>query len=277
MPTEPLTLLGEPPRMEGATLLLALTGWMDGGLVSTGTVNHLMQGRDLVEVGRVEPAGFYIDSFPGSMEVAALFRPHVKYRKGLVKKFEMPSNVFHADPAAKMAFFVGKEPNLNWPGFADCIFEVVKRLAVKRILFMGSFGGTVPHTREPRLFGSVSEKRLLPLLKQHALRPTDYEGPGSFATYLLALSPKHGVEMLSLTAEIPGYLQGANPLSIEAVTRRLAAIMELPVDLATLREASTEWEMQVSEVVAKDEDLAKTVRKLEDEYDNELIQTADEE
>jgi hypothetical protein len=83
--------------------------------------------------------------------------------------------------------------------------------------------------------------------------------------------------MLSLTAEIPGYLQGANPLSIEAVTRRLAAIMELPVDLATLREASTEWEMQVSEVVAKDEDLAKTVRKLEDEYDNELIQAAEEE
>ena len=53
--------------------------------------------------------------------------------------------------------------------------------------------------------------------------------------------------------------------------------MEIPVDLARLREASTEWEMQVSEVVAKDEDLAKTVRKLEDEYDNELIQAAEEE
>jgi len=276
MPHDALTLL-ETPRMDGATLLLALTGWMDGGLVSTGTVNHLMQGRDLVGVGHIEPAGFYIDSFPGSMEIAALFRPHVKYRKGLVKKFEMPSNDFHADPAAKLAFFVGKEPNLNWPGFADCIFAVVERLGVSRILFMGSFGGTVPHTREPRLFGSVSEKRLLPLLKQHALRPTDYEGPGSFATYLLARSPKHGVEMLSLTAEIPGYLQGANPLSIEAVTRRLAAIMELPVDLSKLREASTEWEMQVSEVVAKDDDLAKTVRKLEDEYDNELIQAEDEE
>ena len=80
--------------------------------------------------------------------------------------------------------------------------------------------------------------------------------------------------MLSIAAEIPGYLQGANPLSIEAVTRRLAAILELPVDLAKLREASTAWERQVSEVVAKDEDLARTVRKLEEEYDNELIQFA---
>ena len=276
MPTEALTLLNTP-RLDGATLLLALTGWMDGGLVSTGTVKHLMRGRDLVDVARIEPAGFYIESLPGSMEVAALFRPHVKYRKGLVKTFDVPANDFHADVAANLAFFVGKEPNLNWAAFAECIFEVVKRLGVKRIIFMGSFGGTVPHTREPRLFGSVSEKPLLPLLKQHALRPTDYEGPGSFATYLLALSPKHGVEMLSLAAEIPGYLQGANPLSIEAVTRRLAAIMEIPVDLARLREASTEWEMQVSEVIAKDEDLAKTVRKLEEEYDNELIQSAEEE
>jgi proteasome assembly chaperone (PAC2) family protein len=263
--------------MDGSTMLLALTGWMDGGLVSTGTVNHLMQGRDLVDVARIEPAGFYIDNFPGSMEVSALFRPHVKYRKGLIRKFEMPSNEFRADVAGKLAFFVGKEPNLNWPGFADAIFEVVSRLGVTRIIFMGSFGGTVPHTREPRLFGSVSEKRLLPLLAQHGLRPTDYEGPGSFATYLLDQSPKRKVEMLSVSAEIPGYLQGANPLSIEAVTRRLAAIMGIPVDLAKLREASTEWEMQVSEAVEKDEELTQTVRKLEEQYDNELIESAEQE
>jgi proteasome assembly chaperone (PAC2) family protein len=276
MPEGALTLL-DTPRMDGATMLLALTGWMDGGLVSTGTVKHLMQGRQLVDVGRIEPAGFYIESFPGSMEVTALFRPHVKYRKGLIRKFETASNEFKADPAAGLAFFVGKEPNLNWPGFADCIFDVVTRLGVKRIIFMGSFGGTVPHTREPRLFGSVSEKRLLPVLTQHGLRPTDYEGPGSFATYLLDQSPRRGVEMLSISAEIPGYLQGANPLSIQAVSRRLAAIMGIPVDLARLREASTEWEMQVSEVVEKDEDLAKTVRKLEEQYDNELIESAEQE
>ena len=275
MSDDALTLLSTP-RMEGATMLLALTGWMDGGLVSTGTVKHLMEGRELVDVARIEPAGFYIENFPGSMEVTALFRPHVKYRKGLIRKFETASNEFKADVSASLAFFVGKEPNLHWAPFADCIFDVVARLGVRRIIFMGSFGGTVPHTREPRLFGSVSEKRLLPLLKQHGLRPTDYEGPGSFATYLLEQSPRRGVEMLSISAEIPGYLQGANPLCIEAVARRLAAIMGIPVDLARLREASTAWELQVSEVVEKDDDLAKTVRKLEEQYDNELIESAEE-
>jgi predicted ATP-grasp superfamily ATP-dependent carboligase len=276
MAQDPLTVLNTP-RVEGATMLLALTGWMDGGLVSTGTVKHLMEGRPLVEVARIEPAGFYIDNFPGSMEITALFRPHVKYDNGLVTEFDMPSNEFHADVAGIVAFFVGKEPNLNWPGFADAIFDVAARLGVGRIIFMGSFGGSVPHTREPRLYGSVSERRLLPLLRQYNLKPTEYEGPGSFATYLLRHAPKRGVEMLSIAAEIPGYLQGANPTSIEAVSRRLAALLNLPVDLGPLRDASTEWEIQVSEIIEKDKKLAGTVRKLEEQYDNELIEAAEEE
>ncbi len=78
--------------------------------------------------------------------------------------------------------------------------------------------------------------------------------------------------MVSLVAEIPGYLQGTNPLSIEAVTGRLAKILQLPLDLAALRPASTTWELEVSSAVEENEELAETVRKLEHEYDNELLQ-----
>src|SRR6476620_165853 len=141
---DPLTILNTP-QMPGSTLLLALTGWMDGGDVSTGTVKRIMDGRDLTAVGRIKPGGFYIDNFPGSMEISALFRPTVHYEGGLVTSFELQRNDFYADPKANIAFFIGKEPNLNWISFADCIFEVVKRLGVSRIIFMGSFGGTVPH------------------------------------------------------------------------------------------------------------------------------------
>ena len=270
MPHPSLVTLATP-RLSNATLLLALSGWMDGGDVSTGTVSSLMANRELVEVARVEPGGYYIENFPGSMEIATLFRPHVKYEGGLVTAFDPPVNAFHADLASNMAFFIGQEPNVNWPAFGQCIFDVAKAIGVTRIIFMGSFGGTVPHTREPRLFGSVSDRALLPLLEQHALTPSDYEGPGSFATYLLRHSPRHGIDMLSISAEIPGYLQGRNPLSIEAVTRRLARILGLPVDLAQLRSASTAWELEVSEAVEKDAKLARTVRKLEEQYDNELI------
>lgn len=270
MPHPALDILNTPD-LTGGTLLLALTGWMDGGMVSTGTIKQFMQNRDLMAVARIRPAGFYIESFPGSMEVAALFRPHVKYDSGVIERFEMPSNELLADPSVNVAFFLGREPNINWQGFGDCLFELMKLLGLHRIIFMGSFGGAVPHTREPRLFGSVSHREMRRLLKQYNLRPTEYEGPASFATYLLSQSPRHGVRMLSIAAEIPGYLEGLNPLSIEAVVRRLSAIVNLPVDLAALRAASTNWEIQVTEAVEKNEELARTVRKLEEEYDNELI------
>lgn len=260
-------------RLSNGTLLLALTGWMDGGDVSTGTIRQLMAERKLSEIGEIDPAGHYIDNFPGSMELAALFRPTVKYVDGMIESFEMPSNRIWLDATANMAFFVGKEPNIDWTGFADTLFDLCEKLDIGRIIFMGSFGGAVPHTREPRLYGSVSDRALLPLLSKFGLKPTEYEGPASFATYLLSRAPSHDLEMLSIAAEIPGYLTGANPLCIEAVTRRLARLLNLPVKLDTLRQESTAWELEVTEAVQKDEDLVKTVRKLEAQYDDELIES----
>jgi proteasome assembly chaperone (PAC2) family protein len=260
-----------PPKLADATLLLALTGWMDGGSVSTGTVKQIMGRREVRRIGMIDPDEFYIYNFPGGMEVAALFRPHVKYDDGIVQRFEMPANTFWADEAANLVFFVGKEPNLRWQAFADCLFELIAAVGVKRIIFMGSFGGSVPHTREPRLYGSVSHPHLKATLKQFGVRLSDYEGPGSFSTLMLAEAKRHNVEMISLVAEIPGYLQGVNPLSIEAVSKRVARLLNQPLDFDAMREASNSWEAQVTAAVEKDEELAETIRKLENAYDNELI------
>ena len=259
------------PRLKDGTLLLALAGWMDGGLVSTGTVRSLMDGRTLHEIARIDPDPFFIYNFPGSMEVAAVFRPHVKYEEGFITELQVPENVFHCDEENNLVFFLGQEPNLKWQAFADAIFQLAEVVGVTRIMFIGSFGGTVPHTRDSRLFGSVSHTPLRERLREHHVRLSDYEGPSGFSTLLLSQSPKHNIEMMSLVAEIPGYLQGLNPLSIEAVTRRLSALLNLPVDFGRLRTASNEWEAEVSEAVEHDAKLAATVRKLEEQYDNELI------
>jgi len=73
-------------------------------------------------------------------------------------------------------------------------------------------------------------------------------------------------------AEIPSYLQGPNPRCIEAVSRRLAKMLKLSLDLASLRQASTEWELQISSIIEENKELAKTVRQLEEAYDTELLE-----
>lgn len=265
------------PRLEHGTLVLAFTGWMDGGDVSTGTVNRLVHLLDAPAIASIDPEPFYIFNLPGSMEFTALFRPAVNVENGLIKSFQLPTNVFHAYRPANLALFIGREPNLHWHTFGDCIFSMAQKLGVRRIVFVGSFGGSVPHTREPRLFMTCSDAHLLEEMRPFGLRESSYEGPGSFTMYLMNQAESQGLEMVSLVAEIPSYLQGPNLTCIEAVTRRLAKILKLPLDLATLRAASTKWELQISAIVEQDKDLIGTVHELEKAYDDELLRREAEE
>ena len=264
------------PSLREATLVLAFDGWMDGGSVSTGTVQRLVDLLEAQPIVEIEADSFYLYNFPGPMELAALFRPNIEIEDGLIKSIDMPSARFFLHEAASLVLFLGKEPNLRWLTFADCMLEVVRVIGVRRMLFVGSFGGSVPHTREPRLHVTCSEADMLPEMEPYAVRRSAYEGPGSFSSYLMTRVTEIGVRMATLAAEIPGYLQGPNPVCIEAVTRRLAKILRLPLDLAPLRSASTEWELAVTAAIEKDEEMVTKVREMEEAYDNELLQSGDE-
>jgi proteasome assembly chaperone (PAC2) family protein len=276
MPATALHFDIDPPRLgDNAAMLLAFSGWMDGGEVSTGTVRNLLANLDATRLATVDPEPFYIYNFPGSMEVAALFRPEVKYDDGLIESFELPENEFYCDAGRNIVLFLGREPHLRWRDFADSVFEAAARTNVRRLYFVGSFGGGVPHTREPRLYASFSDEKLRAFVRQFRVGFTDYEGPASFATYLLSRAPARGIEMVSLAAEIPAYLQGVNPVSIEAVTRRLNHILGLHVDLAPMRQVSDEWEAKVTELVRDDAKLARQIQKLEEAYDKELLEQSE--
>jgi len=269
--------IDSPPTLHDATLVLAFSGWMDGGDVSTGTVRRLVELLKAKPCAEIDPEPFYIYNFPGSMEIASLFRPHIQIKDGLVKSVELPTNRFYVHEPSNLVLFLGREPHMHWRGFRDCILKLARQSDVRRIIFVGSFGGTVPHTREPRVYVTCSTPELLTRMRQYAVGRTAYEGPGSFTTYLMSQAPAAAIEMVSLVAEIPGYLQGTNPASIEAVTRRLSKLLHLPLDLDTLRSASTKWELEVTSAVEQNEELAATVRKLEEQYDNELLAQAGDE
>src|SRR2546423_2673310 len=81
------------PTLDRATLVLAFTGWMDGGDVSTGTVRRLVDLVAAPPVAEIDPEPFYLLNFPGSMDIAALFRPAITIADGLITSLEMPSNV----------------------------------------------------------------------------------------------------------------------------------------------------------------------------------------
>lgn len=259
------------PKLNNPRLLLGFTGWMDGGEVSTGTVRCLIEKLGAERFAEIEPEGFYIYNFPGSMELTALFRPHTKIKNGLIRRCEFPINAFYYSEKSNLILLSGKEPNLNWEEFADCIFSLCSELGVKMIYFIGSVAGLVPHTREPRFLCSVSNPNLKETIQHYGVKFTDYEGPASIVTYLTAGANKQGLSMVSFVATVPAYVQGNNPKCIEAVTRRLAGILELEIELEDLRSISDEFERRLSEVVQEQPELAGSIRKLEEDYDNQIF------
>jgi predicted ATP-grasp superfamily ATP-dependent carboligase len=252
-------------------LVLGLTGWMDGGEVSTGTIKVLADKLAARRIAEIDHQGFYLYSFPGAMEVATLFRPHCRIRKGIIREFAFPDNAFYGAGDADLILFSGKEPNTNWVDFGDCIFTLCRQLHVKSIYFIGSVAGLVPHTRDPMLFCSVSDAQMKPRFESYGIKFSDYEGPASIITYLTTRAKENEVEMVSIVATIPAYVQGPNPKCIVAATRRMAGLLGVHVDLDDLQTTADEFEKKLTDVVQEQPELAENVVKLEQDYDNEIF------
>jgi proteasome assembly chaperone (PAC2) family protein len=252
---------------------MGLSGWMDGGEVSTGTVGCLIEKIGARRFAEIDSKGFYLSSFPGSMEITALFRPHTRIIDGLIESIETTSNTFFYSEKSDLILFKGKEPNMNWEEFAECVFSLCAQFGVRMIYFIGSVAGLVPHTREPRLFCTVSHPELRETFQHYGVKFANYEGPASIVTYLTANARKRGVGMVSFVATIPAYVQGNNPKCIEAVTRRLAGMLDLDVELGDLTLISDEFERKLGDVVEEQPELENNIHKLEEDYDSEIFNT----
>ncbi|NLH18399.1 MAG: PAC2 family protein [Phycisphaerae bacterium] len=272
MENRQLTIESEPSLVK-PSMILGFTGWMDGGDVSTGTVQYLVNRLGATRFARIKPGGFYLYNFPGTMEYSALFRPHANIQGGLIRQFDEPTNDFYSDAINNLILFIGKEPNLAWSDYAEAIFTVCQRYGVERMVFIGSVSGLTPHTREPRFSCVISDERIKNRLEGMPIVLTDYSGPASIITYLSVEAQKRGIEMLSLVAEIPAYLQGYNPRCVEASVRCISGIVGLHVEVTDLRELGDEFEKKVNEVLQSQPDLLDKIQKLETDYDDQVFNT----
>ncbi len=272
MNTEKLKIEREP-GLNKPRLVMGLSGWMDGGDISTGTIKYLREKLGAERFAYIEPAGFYVYSIPAPMELSAILRPHTRMKEGLVQELEMPANIFYCCGKQDIVLFSGREPNLEWEQYGDCIFGLCAKFNIREIYFVGSVAGLTPHTREPRLTFSVSDEKLRQILPQTGLRFSNYEGPASITTYLISRAPREGVSMLNMVAEIPAYVQGYNPRCIEAATRFISRLLDLQVNLDYLREMGDEFEKKLTDIVNSQQELAAKVGELEADYDNQVFDT----
>lgn len=259
------------PQLTEPKLLMGFSGWMDGGDVSTGTIGHLIGRLAAKRFACIEPEGFYIESFVGTMEMAALFRPSARIEDGLVKSFMRADNSFYASTEENLILFVGQEPNINWKKYAECVFTLCSEYHIRQIYFIGSVAGLVPHTREPKIFCSVSNEKLKDQYHQLGIGFSNYQGPAGIVTYLVKTAQERNIDMTSFVATVPIYIQGRNPKAIYSAARRICALLKFKIELEELEEAANVFENKLNELVEKQPELVEIIHKLEGDYDSEVF------
>ena len=259
------------PALEAPRMLIGLSGWMDSGEVSTGTINWLISYLGARKFAEIEPEGFYLYNFPGGMETGALFRPYTKIIAGRIRTYHQPQNTFYFDRKNDLVMFVGKEPNLNWQSFSELILAACSKLNVAEIYFVGSVAGLIPHTRDPRISCSVSDEALKGKLAGFGVKFTDYEGPAGFITHLTIEAAGNNISMSNLIATVPAYVHGENPRCVETMLKNLKVILGIDIELEPLRNLSDEFERRLTNAVRDMPELAETITKLEADYDKEIF------
>jgi predicted ATP-grasp superfamily ATP-dependent carboligase len=109
--------------------------------------------------------------------------------------------------------------------------------------------------------GSATDKELVERLGLSASR---YEGPTGIVGVLHDVCGKRGIPSASLWAAVPHYVSlTPSPRGALALCERLGSVLGIEIDAAELEEAAANYEEQVSEAVASDEETAAYVDELE--------------
>jgi len=90
---------------------------------------------------------------------------------------------------------------------------------------------------------------------------------------LNALCRDEGLATASLWANVPHYISGIeNPRAALALVRRVLGLLDATADLRELQEASTQFDQNLTEIVAQNAKIAAYIKKLEaKEADEEQV------
>jgi proteasome assembly chaperone (PAC2) family protein len=259
-------VLTKPPSLHAPYLIAGFGGWPNGGNVSTDTVYFLQSTLKAEQIGEITSDDLYIYSSP-----TLASRPITVIREGVLESLRFPSNTIFAcqrlGAEHDLLFLQGIEPDLHWQQFADAIIECLQTFKAQRLYTIGGYLDYAPHTRLPRLSAVVTHEALKDELEAYDVDLTDYEGPTSIQSYLLAACHAQGIEGISLWGGAPSYVQGSYPRLTQAMLQFLSQLWRLPLDLEEIEEQAIELEATLHEQIDTNPELADYIRRLEQAYD----------
>ncbi|MDQ4089452.1 MAG: PAC2 family protein [Actinomycetota bacterium] len=250
------------PQLRRPVLIAAFEGWNDAADAASTAVRFLRDEWSARPFATIDHEDFY--DFTAT-------RPQVRLVEGITRRIEWPETEFSwaALPGASrdVVVLLGHEPQLKWRTFTDQVVNLAKELHVELIVILGALLADVAHTRPVRVTGTAADADLVRRLN---LGRSTYEGPTGIVGVLHDAFSKAHLPSASLWAAVPHYIASTpSPKASLALVERAADLLSTPVDTTDLRITAADYERQISEVVAADDDVIAYVQRLESSADED--------
>ena len=243
------------PALRRPVMVLAFGGWSDAGQSATTAVRFLAQQLGGRPLESIDPEEFYDFT---------VVRPQVRQRDGRQRVIEWTTVEIHSAAIGgaphDFIFGWGPEPHLKWKTFGATLLALAREWDTELIVTLGGYLAEVLYTTPVPVTGFATDPERLQRLD---IAPIHYEGPTGIVGVFADACRSAGVEHVSLWAALPHYIAAIpNPRGSLALLLRLGALIDLPVDLSSLRDDAARFEQQVDEAVAQDAQLSGYVREL---------------
>ena len=242
------------PQLDEPVLALAFRGWNDAGEAASSALEFLNQQIHAVPLASIEAEEFF------DFTVA---RPEIVTDEGRIEEVLWPDTHFafgQLDDSRSVVTGLGVEPHTRWRSYTDAVLDLVRRLGVRRVVMMGAYLADVVYSRPVGVTGFSSEPAQLDALD---IEVSGYQGPTGVLGVLADRLQREGVEILSLWAGLPHYLNASpNPRGALALIHKLGRALDCKFDDSSLQTATQEFEERISRLVDKDPELREYVRQL---------------
>lgn len=243
----------------GPVLIHALEGFSDAGHAIRLAAEHLKNTLDTELV-----ASFAIDEL---LDYRSR-RPLMTFKTDHFTHYENPElNLYALRDSVGTPFLLlaGLEPDLRWERFITAVRLLAERLAVRRVIGLGTIPMAVPHTRPITMTAHANDKVLI---ADHQPWVGEVQVPGSVSNLLEFRMSQHGHEVVGFTVHVPHYLaQTDYPAAAEALLAEVARNAALQIPLNALVEAGAVVQTKINEQVESSAEVAQVVAALERQYD----------
>ncbi len=249
------------PELTDAVAVMAFRGWNDAGEAAS-TAAEFVRDQSLAKLVAVVDYDEFNDHQAN--------RPHVVIDSEGTRAIDWPDARIYAvsRKTQDLVVIIGEEPSLRWKEFCRVMTRAMRGLNVTQVVTMGAFLGEVAHTLDVPIMGITDGETR----ERFGLFPSNYEGPTGIVGVLTQWLGHAGLDSKSLWAASPHYLASTpNPKAAVALVEKLALLTGIEVDAGYLSPEVLEWELQVEEAIADNEELEEYVQQLHEVLDDSTL------